>query len=219
MRRTSAMSCAITWARLSRWWTPTAARAGLVTWAATYHAWGALREEYDPHGVCQDIRFQGQQFDAETGLHYNRFRYYDPMLGQYVTQDPMGLAGGMNKLIYPTNPTSGKDPLGLKEEGGWLSKIFGWGEKASSVKDAVEAGVLVSENKKLQKELDKLDEELLSCLSQSPTCQAAKIEQIEKRMSEIRKKILSNTGEVTKIMMETPGTSAGGPIHIPGMKP
>ncbi|XDF34595.1 RHS repeat-associated core domain-containing protein [Paracidovorax avenae] len=194
-------------------------QAGLVTWAASYHAWGTVREEYDPHGIGQDIRFQGQQFDAETGLHYNRFRYYDPMLGQYVTQDPMGLAGGMNKLIYPTNPTSSKDPLGLKEEGGWLSKIFGWGEKASSVKDAVEAGVLVSENKKLQKELDKLDEELLSCLSQSPTCQSAKIEQIEKRMNEIRKKILSNTGEVTKIMMETPGTSAGGPIHIPGMRP
>ncbi len=194
-------------------------QAGLVTWAATYHAWGAVREEYDPHGIGQDIRFQGQQFDDETGLHYNRFRYYDPMLGQYVTQDPIGLAGDINKLIYPTNPTSSNDPLGLKEEGGWLSKIFGWGEKASSVKDAVEAGALVSENKKLQKELDKLDEELLSCLSQSPTCQTGKIEQIEKRMSEIRKKILSNTGEVTKIMMETPGTSAGGPIHIPGMKP
>ncbi|WP_244875488.1 DUF6531 domain-containing protein [Paracidovorax avenae] len=54
-------------------------RAGLVTWAATYHAWGALREAYDPYGIGQDIRFQGQQFDAETGLHYNRFRYYDPM--------------------------------------------------------------------------------------------------------------------------------------------
>ncbi|SDP92540.1 DUF6531 domain-containing protein [Paracidovorax cattleyae] len=45
-------------------------QAGLVTWAATYHAWGAVREEYDPHGVGQPIRFQGQQLDAETGLHW-----------------------------------------------------------------------------------------------------------------------------------------------------
>ncbi|AVS78866.1 sugar-binding protein, partial [Paracidovorax avenae] len=88
-------------------------QAGLVTWAATYHAWGAVREEYDPHGIGQDIRFQGQQFDAETGLHYNRFRYYDPMLGQYVTQDPIGLHGGINKFLYPSSPQSNFDALGL----------------------------------------------------------------------------------------------------------
>ncbi|SDP93599.1 RHS repeat-associated core domain-containing protein, partial [Paracidovorax cattleyae] len=194
-------------------------QAGLVTWAATFHAWGALREEYDPHGIGQDIRFQGQQFDAETGLHYNRFRYYDPMLGQYVTQDPIGLAGGVNKLIYPTNPTSSKDPLGLKEEGGWLSKIFGWGEKASSIKDAAEAGQLVLENRKLEKEFGRLEDDLMSCISQTPTCSTEKMQATEKRMEEIKKKILKNTGEITRIMMKTPGTSAGGPVHIPGMKP
>ncbi len=110
-------------------------RAGLVTWAATYHAWGAVREEYDPHGVCQDIRFQGQQFDAETGLHYNRFRYYDPMLGQYVTQDPMGLRGGLNKAIYPLNPLEWSDPLGLSPASGTVSpeKALGWWERISGI--------------------------------------------------------------------------------------
>ncbi|WCM94304.1 DUF6531 domain-containing protein [Acidovorax sp. NCPPB 2350] len=87
--------------------------AGLVTWAATYHAWGAVREEYDPHGIGQNIRFQGQQLDAETGLHYNRFRYYDAALGQYATQDPIGLLGGNNKYGYPDSPTSWVDPTGL----------------------------------------------------------------------------------------------------------
>uniref|UniRef100_UPI0035D008FF RHS repeat-associated core domain-containing protein n=1 Tax=Paracidovorax oryzae TaxID=862720 RepID=UPI0035D008FF len=91
-------------------------QAGLVTWAATYHAWGAVREEYDPHGVGQPIRFQGQQFDAETGLHYNRFRYYDPLLGQYVTQDPIGLEGGLHASTYPLSPTTEIDPLGLAPE-------------------------------------------------------------------------------------------------------
>ncbi|AVT10223.1 RHS repeat-associated core domain-containing protein [Paracidovorax avenae] len=88
-------------------------QAGLITWAATYHAWGAVREEYDPHGIGQPIRFQGQQLDAETGLHYNRFRYYDPLLGQYVTQDPIGLEGGLHASIYPLSPTTEIDPLGL----------------------------------------------------------------------------------------------------------
>jgi len=42
----------------------------------------------------QPFRFQGQQFDQETGLHYNRFRYYDPVVGRFVSQDPIGLKGG-----------------------------------------------------------------------------------------------------------------------------
>ncbi len=88
-------------------------QAGLVTWAATYHAWGAVREEYDPHGIGQDIRFQGQQLDAETELHYNRFRYYDPRASQYVTQDPVGLNGGLNYYAYATgNPIKYVDPTG-----------------------------------------------------------------------------------------------------------
>ncbi len=90
-------------------------QAGLVTWAATYHAWGAVREEYDPHGINQPIRFQGQQLDAETGLHYNRFRYYDPILGQYVTQDPIGLVGGSHSYAYVGNdPLNWVDPRGLE---------------------------------------------------------------------------------------------------------
>ncbi len=195
-------------------------RAGLVTWAATYHAWGAVRDEYDPHGGGQPIRFQGQQFDAETGLHYNRFRYYDPALGQYVTQDPIGLNGVVNKFIYPPNPNLKIDPLGLKDkEGGFFSNLFGWGGKANSAKDAAEVGKLIIENKRMEKEFGRLEDELLSCISETPTCPTEKMQAIEKKMDEIKKKILKNTGEITKVMMETPGTSAGGPVHIPGMKP
>ncbi|AVT21540.1 sugar-binding protein [Paracidovorax avenae] len=195
-------------------------RAGLVTWAATYHAWGAVRDEYDPHGVGQPIRFQGQQFDAETGLHYNRFRYYDPKVGQYVTQDPIGLKGGVNKFIYPVDPNSKVDPLGLKDkEGGLLSNLFGWGEKANSLKDAAEVGKLVMENKKMEKNLIKLEDKLAECLLKTPTCQTVEMKQLEEEIAETRKKMLKNTAEITKVMMETPGTSAGGPLHIPGTKP
>ena len=44
--------------------------------------------------VEQNLRFQGQYFDVETGLHYNTFRYYDPEIGRFITQDPSGLLGG-----------------------------------------------------------------------------------------------------------------------------
>ena len=59
------------------------------------------------------LRFQGQYFDAETGLHYNRFRYYDPQIGRFTTQDPISLAGGINLYQYAPNPVQWVDPLGL----------------------------------------------------------------------------------------------------------
>ena len=51
----------------------------------------AGREDAGP--VHQPLRFQGQYYDAETGLHYNRFRYYDPDAGRFISRDPIGLAG------------------------------------------------------------------------------------------------------------------------------
>uniref|UniRef100_UPI0025925716 RHS repeat-associated core domain-containing protein n=1 Tax=uncultured Psychrobacter sp. TaxID=259303 RepID=UPI0025925716 len=61
----------------------------------------------------QPIRFQGQHYDIETGLHYNRFRYYDPDVGMFTTRDPIGLMGGDNVFQYAPNPTGWIDPLGL----------------------------------------------------------------------------------------------------------
>jgi RHS repeat-associated protein len=65
-------------------------------------------------GVRQPIRFQGQYHDEETGLYYNRWRFYDPLQGRYITQDPIGLLGGMNGFSYPVNPVKWVDPLGLR---------------------------------------------------------------------------------------------------------
>ncbi|MDH5859287.1 RHS repeat-associated core domain-containing protein, partial [Lampropedia aestuarii] len=52
-------------------------------------------------------------YDAETGLHYNRFRYYDPDCGRFVSQDPIGLYGGDNLYQYAPNPVYWIDPYGL----------------------------------------------------------------------------------------------------------
>ncbi|WP_232435010.1 RHS repeat-associated core domain-containing protein, partial [Burkholderia ubonensis] len=59
------------------------------------------------------LRFQGQQVDGETGLHYNRNRYYDPHSGRFISKDPIGLAGGLNGYQYAPNTTGWVDPLGL----------------------------------------------------------------------------------------------------------
>ena len=85
---------------------------GNVVWKAQYKTYGnvALKEVEQ---VENNLRFQGQYFDEETGLHYNRHRYYDPSVGQFTTQDPIGLLGGVNNYQYAPNPTGWVDPFGL----------------------------------------------------------------------------------------------------------
>ncbi|EKS4938039.1 RHS repeat protein, partial [Escherichia coli] len=87
---------------------------GATEWCAEYDEWGNLLNEENPHQLQQLIRLPGQQYDEESGLYYNRHRYYDPLQGRYITQDPIGLKGGWNFYQYPLNPVSGFDPLGLK---------------------------------------------------------------------------------------------------------
>ncbi|WP_223487592.1 RHS repeat-associated core domain-containing protein [Pseudomonas sp. A-RE-19] len=91
--------------------------SGDIIWAARYTAYGRLtRLNRDTHQVLdQPLRFQGQYFDAETGLHYNRHRYYNPDVGRYLTPDPSKLAGGLNGYQYTRNPTGWVDPLGLND--------------------------------------------------------------------------------------------------------
>ena len=73
--------------------------------------WNVLKQVVE--AVSSPLRFQGQYFDAETGLHYNRHRYYAPDTGRFTTVDPIGLAGGLNNYQYVPNPTGWVDPLGL----------------------------------------------------------------------------------------------------------
>lgn len=81
------------------------------------HEGGGEKARPTPPAIIeQPFRFQGQQFDEETGLHYNRFRYYDPSVGRFASQDPIGLAGGNNPFLYAPTPTSWIDPYGLKKE-------------------------------------------------------------------------------------------------------
>ena len=90
---------------------------GQVVWSANYQAWGEAKAAIDKAaqaaGIDNQLRFQGQYLDEETGLHYNRHRYYDPHSGRFVSNDPIKLAGGNNLQVYAPNPTMWVDPLGL----------------------------------------------------------------------------------------------------------
>lgn len=90
---------------------------GEMAWTAEYKAWGSVVEQRSSvarrEGVTNPIRFQGQYHDHETGLHYNRHRYYDPDTGRFIGQDPISYVGGLNLYSYAPNPTGWIDPLGL----------------------------------------------------------------------------------------------------------
>ena len=86
--------------------------AGSVVWAAAYAPFGEARVYSDE--ITNNLRFPGQYYDVETGLHYNWHRYYDPVTGRYWTPDPIGLDGGLNVYAYAGNdPVDFIDPLGL----------------------------------------------------------------------------------------------------------
>ena len=83
---------------------------GLVVWDGKYDAFGNCTVELE--GITNNLRFAGQYFDAETGLHYNLNRYYDPQIGRYLRADPFG--DGLNLYAYCFNNPNGLiDPLGL----------------------------------------------------------------------------------------------------------
>jgi RHS repeat-associated protein len=86
--------------------------SGRIVWSAKYLAYGSLAFA-DTTLVDNHLRLQGQYFDAETGLHYNLNRYYDPSAGRFIHQDPIGLAGGENLFRYTANPVNWVDPFGL----------------------------------------------------------------------------------------------------------
>jgi RHS repeat-associated protein len=85
---------------------------GRTVWSAQLGPYGAAR--IDPSStIDMPLRFPGHYFDRETGLHYNRNRYYSPELGRYLQTDPAGLAGGINAYGYRSDPLTAVDIDGL----------------------------------------------------------------------------------------------------------
>ena len=87
--------------------------AGEIVWECSYQLWGKPVQEIAHREIQQNLRYQGQYLDRETGLHYNTFRYYDPDTGRFTQPDPIGLLGGFNLYQYAPNALTWVDPWGL----------------------------------------------------------------------------------------------------------
>ncbi|WP_446326606.1 PAAR-like domain-containing protein [Citrobacter sedlakii] len=97
---------------------------GTLVWRGEQQLWGREEGRNREEAPACRLRFPGQYEDEESGLYYNRFRYYDCGTGQYLCADPIGLEGGINLYQYAPNPLSYIDPLGLS------------GDKVNVYKDA-----------------------------------------------------------------------------------
>ncbi|EEC0297189.1 RHS repeat protein, partial [Salmonella enterica subsp. enterica] len=120
---------------------------GTLVWAGYQAGFGENRGDISNSGAYfeQPLRLPGQYFDEETGLHYNLFRYYAPECGRFVSQDPIGLAGGLNLYRYAPNPLTHIDPLGLMDPFDlWytqdtISDVFNQGPwKGKTIAEAIE---------------------------------------------------------------------------------
>jgi RHS repeat-associated protein len=111
--------------------------AGELVWKAELDVYGAARADVMRTGC--PWRWPGQYEDEETGLYYNRFRYYEPKGGRYISQDPIGLLGGIDGYGYVKDPLKLLDPLGLTECA-WSSKRI---KQAAEAIDSGETAIFV----------------------------------------------------------------------------
>lgn len=91
---------------------------GECVWEIKQNIWGTALEINTSDNLLEqtNLRFQGQYYDKETGLHYNRYRYYEPYSARYVSKDPIGLFGGLNNSVYVSDPNQWIDPMGLQNQ-------------------------------------------------------------------------------------------------------
>ncbi|MCP3874313.1 MAG: hypothetical protein GY699_14310, partial [Desulfobacteraceae bacterium] len=86
---------------------------GTIVWSAQYDTFGKA-DVLSGSVITNNLRFPGQYEDSETGLHYNFNRYYNPETGRFLSSDPIGLNGGLNRYSYANmNPINLIDPYGL----------------------------------------------------------------------------------------------------------
>ncbi|WLQ16197.1 DUF6531 domain-containing protein [Hahella aquimaris] len=129
---------------------------GRQVWSADISVWGELRNLKGDRRACP-FRWPGQYEDEETGLYYNRFRYYDPDSGQYIRQDPIKLRGGLNLYAYTPDPLTWIDPFGLSCEKGKELDEYRRQNRIGFDENGVYRGVLPQSNNHFFERLTKDD--------------------------------------------------------------
>jgi RHS repeat-associated protein len=107
--------------------------SGAVVTTIRYDAWGNVQA-----GAVDTYGFTGREWDGETGLYYYRARYYDPKIGRFIGEDPIGFKGGSNFYTYVRgNPIGRTDPSGLQDtcSSGCLDSICGYHQGCEEKQD------------------------------------------------------------------------------------
>ena len=104
---------------------------GNKVWEQELDIFGRKRRKVNNNSSFIPFKYQGQYEDIETGLYYNRFRYYDSRTGNYISQDPIKLLGGLSLYSYVENTNTFIDEFGLRKGGGYN------GVRSSNVGDEV----------------------------------------------------------------------------------
>ncbi|PVV69266.1 type IV secretion protein Rhs, partial [Pseudomonas sp. HMWF011] len=175
---------------------------GEIVWSAHYRAYGQIAR-LDVGKIDNPLRFQGQYFDAESGLHYNRHRYYYPDIGRYLTPDPVKLAGGINGYRYVPNPTGWVDPLGLSCKVGICP-----GSKIDAPAKKIPSGVLDGHEKAgghlIKKHVERTDYQLVERLEVEPHIPAAStFKTLEDAEALVSKSLASHSQEISKFLQGT----------------
>ena len=196
---------------------------GKLLWEASPDDWAAVSNEQGKTG--QPIRYQGQYEDEESGLYYNRHRYYDPQLGRYVNQDPIGLLGGVNVFSYPLNPLSRTDPLGLVAPlVAGAALILGGIGLYSAVRGSVKGSAETLEGGRIVRSGRNAEADALECLSLQarhgysacPRSGADLQRQYEEGRDQVREGLGKIQSGVGTLATSVPGTSITGPLPTSG---
>ncbi|OPB22265.1 type IV secretion protein Rhs, partial [Pseudomonas fluorescens] len=174
---------------------------GEIVWSAHYRAYGQI-SRLDIEKVDNPLRFQGQYFDQESGLHYNRHRYYNPDIGRYLTPDPVKLAGGINSYQYVPNPTGWVDPLGLSCKTGDCP-----GSKGNLTKKTASGVLTTHENAGghlIKKHVGRTDEQLAARFESEPHLPASStFKTLEEAETIVSKSLATHQQEIIEFLSGT----------------
>ena len=84
-----------------------------MIWEREQDLYGNSRQGFAKENFRCPFKFQGQYYDSEVELCFNRFRYYHPETGRYISEDPIKLLGGFNVFAYVSDTNAWVDVLGL----------------------------------------------------------------------------------------------------------